>query len=347
MKKAFALSMAAAMVLSMSAMAFAASNSGLVDEEDGILPVVQVTPNTMYEYVSANSAGNKMIALDDGVAFGKTIYFALLINEGTEEEPDYKPATDAKSVSGLKVTPKWSDGASYVSGVEIVKKDGAYYVAVSTKGSSLEEINVTGKIYLKGTVGSGEYKEKVDGYFSVDFNLEYGTVTPNGSEKKLFVGDSLKVYDLEDVKYSDYTIYFSPDETAKNAVASVVTDVSNIDSILMGYNVDEVDSLTTIYNVANLDFVALTGTFRKTAEVTIYADEGTYLYKFEDGKISAVDAQYDEWEEGFVFNTRTLGTYVISDVKLDVTAGNTLLGSGSGSATTTTTPSNPNTGAAI
>ena len=319
MKKVFALSMAAAMVMSLSAVAFAA-NSGLTDDENGVLPVVQVQENAMYSYKSGNASGDKMVLMTEDPSFGKTVYFALLVNEGTEDAPNYQPATDSKSVSGLKVTPKWTDGGKYIKSVEIVKKDGAYYVAVATTGSELDEADIAGKIYLKGTVGSGDFKEKVDGYFEVDFGLAYGTIVPDPAEKKLFVGDELKVYDLEDIDNDEYTIYFSANGTSKNAVASAVTDVSNTEDILMGYNVDEIESIADLYPEANLDFVGLTASFKKTAEVTVYANEGTHLYKVEGGKLVEMDAQYDEWEEGFLFHAKTLGTYVISDVKLDVSA---------------------------
>ena len=338
MKKVFALSMAAAMVMSMSAAAFAA-NSGLNDSENSVLPAVQVKENAMYSYQSGNASGSKMELMTEDPAFGKTVYFALLVNEGTEEEPNYQPAKDSKSVSGLKVTPKWTDGAQYIKSVEIVKKDGAYYVEVVTTGSELEDADVAGKIYLKGTVGTGDYKEKVDGYFDVDFSVSYGTITPNPSDKKLFVGDEKKVYDLSDVDQSEYTIYYSANGTSKNAVASVVTDVTNTEDILLGYNVDENATIAQVYSKANLDFVNLTGSFKKTAEVTIYADEGKYLYQIVDNRLQTVNAEYDEWEEGFVFHAKNLGSYVISDVSLNTAA---IPSNGSNAGTT-----NPSTGAAL
>ena len=197
-------------------------------------------------------------------------------------------------------------------------------------------MDVAGKIYLKGTSGTGDLKEKIDAYFNVDLTVEYPAGNVDPEAKKLYVGDSKKVYDLDDVDNDEYTIYFGDD--TKTAVASAVTDVTNTKDILLGYKVDDVDAVVDAYPDANIDFVQLTANFKKTAEVTIYADEGTYLYKVVDGKVVAMDAEYDEWEEGFIFNAKTLGTYAISDVKLKAASAVETPGEG--------TTNNPTTGAA-
>ena len=366
MKKVFALALALAMVLSLAAVAFA-DNSYLKDEDGDVPSLFQVTMNKMFAYDKDEyKPENNYMGEVKTVSFGQTRYFELMNYEPvTQEEyasiskeaPEtafykldngsfkqieagdeaatvtkyiYTRVTDSKTVSGLKVTPKWTDGEKYVKSVEIVKKGGAYFVALTTTGSELEGEDLAGKIYLKGTSGTGDNKEKIDHYFDVDLTIEYKTnekanITLDDTVKKLYVADSKIVYDFEDVDRDEFTVYFVPkndakDKSSKNAVASVVADVTNEEEILLFYKVDEVDAVVDAYPDANLDFVALTGKFKKTAEVTLYADEGTYLYKVVDGKVVAMDAEYDEWEEGFLFNTKTLGTYVLSDVELDLDA---------------------------
>jgi hypothetical protein len=122
----------------------------------------------------------------------------------------------------------------------------------------------------------------------------------------------------------------------------VVIDATSEKEVLLGYDTDDVDEIVEAYGDANLDFYALTGTFKKTAEVTIEAAEGSYLYQIVDGKVKAVKAEYDEFEEAFIFNTRTLGTYVVSDIELTAAADDAVETVVSG----TTTSANPSTGAA-
>ena len=51
-----------------------------------------------------------------------------------------------------------------------------------------------------------------------------------------------------------------------------------------------------------------------------------------------VDAEYDDYDEGFYLKTKTLGAYVVSDTKLAVAAA---------TETDATATTNPTTGAAL
>ena len=342
MKKVFALALALAMVLSLASVAFAASNSELLSSDGSVNGYINVEPNQYYKWSSDDKVMKAQVD-DEGnaktPAFGNTVYFKMtcvpeedLTDEFLDDVDDMTDeefaafctadVTDSKQVSGLKITPKWTDGEKYVKSVEIVKKGGAYYVAVALTGSELDSAEVSGKIYLKGTSGTSDYKVKVDQYFTVELDVEYASVdkeeVAEKYAKKLYVSDTKTVYDLENVDYDEYTVYFGKE--TKSAIASAVVDVTNEEEVLLYYSIDEVESVVDAYPDANLDFVALTGKFKKTAEVTIYADEGTYLYKVVDGKVVPMDAEYDEWEEGFIFNAKTLGTYAISDVELKAAA---------------------------
>jgi hypothetical protein len=69
---------------------------------------------------------------------------------------------------------------------------------------------------------------------------------------------------------------------------------------------------------ADLEFLNFTGapTFSANAKVEIYADENKYLYEIKDGKLVESTFKYDEDAYAFVGKARTLGKYVISDMKL-------------------------------
>ena len=81
------------------------------------------------------------------------------------------------------------------------------------------------------------------------------------------------------------------------------------------------DALIEANPEANMDFFTLKAAprFNKIGEMTIYADGDVFKYIYEvdkDGQLKEVNATYDEDEEGFVFKTRQLGSYVMSDIEL-------------------------------
>ena len=78
-----------------------------------------------------------------------------------------------------------------------------------------------------------------------------------------------------------------------------------------------------MYPNADLSFFNGNGvTFNRTGEMFIPADAGTFIYEIKNGvPVEISDAKYDEHDEGFRFKTRTLGSYVVSDVMLDLMSG--------------------------
>lgn len=98
---------------------------------------------------------------------------------------------------------------------------------------------------------------------------------------------------------------------------------------------------------ANMDFITFTETpsFNKIGTAYIYASDDTFLYEVKDGKLVAVDADYNEDYEAWEFKTRTLGEYVISDKELNLDEINTVEDDkGDSSSETDGGKDNPDTG---
>jgi len=334
MKKLLSLMLALAMVLSLSAVAFAAAND--LKNSDKQAPSAIHVDGDHPLVLDAGKAS--MSTATDLPSFGKTVYYALYADADCTQ-----PITRLSELEDLKVSAKWDEGAQNVQRVELVRKSvslnggekaPACFVAVTTGGSSMEEIPLDGKIYLKGTVGSGKEKEKINHSFNVRLTIGYGRTVIDETQRGVEVAEGDRIYDLERNRQDEFTFTFGD-------IAEAVTDVASTDELLLGYDTDEIEILSLVYNVADLDFVSMRGAFRKTATVTIYAEPDTYLYQYADGRVTPVSATYDEIEEGFVFKTKTLGTYVISDIKLPSVQ------IGGQTQQTPAAPKNPSTGAAL
>lgn len=98
--------------------------------------------------------------------------------------------------------------------------------------------------------------------------------------------------------------------------------------MFLRYNDDEVEALTEKYPDATLEFHTFecnNKSFKRVGKLYIPADEielkdgkmgAPYLYEIVNGKITAVEAKYDSYDEEFVISTNKLGSYVVSDTKL-------------------------------
>jgi len=317
MKKALALVMAIAMVASMAAVSFAAVNA--------LTPVTPTTPaaagavanydTNLYTYTAST---DRMDIATAPIKFGSTVYVMLLddVNAGI---------TASKSVDNLKISATWTEGSEFVTGVEIVKLKTAYvdgvvdpakyfyYVAISTTGDQLEQEEVEGTIYLKGKSGSDktDANYKVDHKFAVNFTLGYPDAGAVGAS--LAVNSKNKtVYDFTASTDTEYEVTFG-------GKFVVTANVKSEKDVLLACNEDVIEEVDEAYPDANIDYYALTGAFKKTATVVVELEEGEeFLYAVVDGQVVEVNGEYDDWEEAFVFKARKLGTYIISDVELEL-----------------------------
>ena len=311
MKKALALIMAIAMIASLAVVSMAATQ--INPQDDATKPTTNFVRDThVYTFDKTNG-----YVPQGTIAFGKTAYVMLLDADDA--------AVGADAVKGLAVSAKWEKGAEYVKSVEIVKVGNAthgynYAIAFATQGSSLETVNVLGEVQVKGkslyeadTDGDNKLegqKATINYKFEIELDLGWASDVAPADNLALNDGDKV-VYDFDGIVNDKYDVDFG-------GKVKVVSDVKNMKKVLFAYNETADEALLDAYVDADLVFMNCTGSFRRTATVTIDLLDTEYLYEVVDGALVAVDGEYDDWTEEFTFKTRTMGNYVISDTELVV-----------------------------
>ncbi len=265
----------------------------------------------------------------DRINYGDVVYFAL-ISDATDGF-----VTESSAVSSTSIKKHWDEGSTYVASTEIVRKKDAgsgkyrYYLALGIKyNSTKSEHEIEGTISL---VKSGS-----DG-FDLDMDVY---LTVGKPEVDAYDGMTLTDKDVIYTFYSgdDYTIYLGDSDVGYfEAEGSSQTIVLRCDT-------DYDEDITKQYPNANLDFVNGNGaSFSRTGEMVIYAEKGDYLYSVDsDGALTKVTAKYDSGEDGFVFSTKTLGRYVISDTLLNVSSTSSSSSTASSSQSSSVTSSSAN-----
>ena len=124
-------------------------------------------------------------------------------------------------------------------------------------------------------------------------------------------------------------------------VATYTVDVDGQGKLNLAWNTDFNKDFGAMYDYANLHFFNFEGTpaFNKTGTMMVYAEPDTFIYEATADGAKAIDATYDEDYEAWVFKTRKLTSYVISDVEL-----NEKTVTDSSSSTTDGGKENPDTG---
>lgn len=350
MKKLFSLVLAISMIASLGAVAFAATDDVTADE------MIQGIDSTYY-YTEKDGVLNKQETTADlPLAYGKVAYFALFCTDNSESGGILSEAVVRYDVvKGIKPKITYEMGGSLIESVEIVKKKiaadaatsfgshpafYAYFLAVKVKSSTSTSVaDVIGEITLKK---SGQVDPDAEVYEGADFSFSVGfrSAVPASDGKTL--KDSARVYAF---KGNGTTAEYEEDEEFEfelygDAGYFIVNTVGQGKLVLWNTTKFNAD-VAAKYPEANLDFINGCGaSFNKTGELYLYADEGSYLYALKaDGTLAAVKAEYDEYEEAFLVKTRTLGSYVISDVELELAPAVV-------TPTEPAAPANPSTGAA-
>lgn len=229
------------------------------------------------------------------------------------------------------------------------ENDYAYFLAIKYNDStSVNDDDVVGTITL-----SKSKDPAIDKYeFDIEVNVDWENSWRQDSEWKVTGDVDIKAdtnyalkFDCDDV----VTLTFDDDSYFE-------VDVSGQSKLLFNYTTDYISRIAAKYPYAELNFWNGNGAkFNRVGEFFLSCEDLTgnqFLYQVtSDGKLAEVPgAEWDDSDEGFYFNTRVLGSYVVSDMELDVvdnSSSNSSNSSNSSSDVVVSTPviSNPSTGA--
>lgn len=331
MKKIFALTLAVAMVLSLSAAVFAA------DDEYAIW---MIDPSGNGPRKFSTDSNWVKAATGETINYGNTVYYELIgetFAGGVSSAVTYGPVEKFEAVNGVRINTNWTVGEDWVTKVELVKRkfEGGsgtggfeYFLAVSFKAAAMATgtADVVGEIFIRDTTGKNKINRNNDtgggtgetNKLTVAVELKYvAPAAGNISASAGTVTDGNRVFDFGSGD-EEFEISFADWGSA----TFTVNTIGQADLVLKAdakYNT----TVGALYPEANLDFFNGNGaTFNKTGEMFIPADAGSFIYELKNGVLVAINgASYDEYDEGFYFKTRTIGTYVISDVKLALAGG--------------------------
>ena len=326
MKRILALSLAVALALSLSAIVFAANDEYSI------------------EFIDSNAEGYRKFSSDNNwvatplnpvANYGNTVYYRLTgatYAGGVSSAVTYGPVTQYSAVAGTRIFADWSVGAEWVTKTELVMRRFQatglyeYFLAVTFKSSNTATgiADVVGEVYIKDTTGSNRInRNNITGggagetnTLAVHVELKYAPpVAGDATATNANITDTARRFQFITNGWEDEAFEFSF-STWGEATFTVDT-IGQGDLILKATNLYNSEIGAKFPN-ADLDFYNGNGvSFNKIGHMFTPAAEGSYIYELRNGTIYAIPGvTYDEYDEGFTFRTRTLGTYIVSDVAL-------------------------------
>ena len=322
MKKLFALAMAAVMAAGMTTVAFADTQNIYVSNWDSAWYVVgsdnRVDYVTDVEPEGGDTIAIPMFVWDDKDDDGE-------IDRGEKDSVfAYTSSYDGK----VYIDDVWSVGepAEVTTGwvnFEKVQKQLPWWMdkygdrQIKCVLITLPE-NDTNKVEdLAGEIRVGRSKSAAKkSPFTFDLELSYyadntltGTTARPWDGGELISGETgIVSFDKEegeiDIEFED--------------VATFTVDISGQGKLNLAWNTSFNKEFGAMYDYANLTFVNFEGTpsFSKNGTLMVYAEPDTFIYEVTEDGAKKVDAEYDEDYEAWVLTTRTLSSYVVSDVEL-------------------------------
>lgn len=244
---------------------------------------------------------------------------------------------------------KYDDGKNLVASIGFKDAEDRVEIKLKKDYTNTKEKNLDVTFTLKGKKSGRSDKPK-------DIKVRvYGTIAYALNEDKN--GDGISIVDTDNVRVPAtvsgatdfkkvvYEVQAPNDDkyglmefTASDTDVEVEVRVYEDDKLYLYNEVDADSDILKAYADADADITFLTfkgePTFNSTATVRFYKEEDSFVYGVKDGKLTNVNAKWDDDEGCFILKARTLGAYVFSDKKLSVS-----------SSTNSAASNNPDTGA--
>ena len=329
MKKWIAFSMASAMLLTMSTAAFADIATGVVSEEKPGWPNEfgfggQIKVMREEEVLSYDLEENNKIDLQPGDDLYIPLYYttaegeSVTIGASKEEMTGHVPYTGS-------IDKNWK--INFIDKSKTIIESTDFYRAES-KDSGL----VKGALYIKA--------QTVDSYNSLtDLEFNFGVYvserySQNKTEQIQIEGvfanpkaDKLVDFDWENNVYEKavWEVAEDQDGTATfnfNDDAYFTVRMFGGDKVMLDFDRTYDKAIADRY-IEDLYFYNFRGEldeFSATGTLTIPVEQEMFMYQIVNGALKATDAVYSEENEAMELKTRTLGNYVLTPTKLDISA---------------------------
>ena len=329
MKKWIAFSMASAMLLTMSTAAFADIATGVVSEEKPGWPNEfgfggQIKVMREEEVLSYDLEENNKIDLQPGDDLYIPLYYttaegeSVTIGASKEEMTGHVPYTGS-------IDKNWK--INFIDKSKTIIESTDFYRAES-KDSGL----VKGALYIKA--------QTADSYNSLtDLEFNFGVYvserySQNQTEQIQIEGvfanpkaDNLVDFDWENNVYEKavWEVAEDQDGTATfnfNDDAYFTVRMFGGDKVMLDFDRTYDKAIADRY-IEDLYFYNFRGEldeFSATGTLTIPVEQEMFMYQIVNGALKATDAVYSEENEAMELKTRTLGNYVLTPTKLDISA---------------------------
>ena len=329
MKKWIAFSMASAMLLTMSTAAFADIATGVVSEEKPGWPNEfgfggQIKVMREEEVLSYDLEENNKIDLQPGDDLYIPLYYttaegeSVTIGASKEEMTGHVPYTGS-------IDKNWK--INFIDKSKTIIESTDFYRAES-KDSGL----VKGALYIKA--------QTADSYNSLtDLEFNFGIYvserySQNKTEQIQIEGvfanpkaDNLVDFDWENNVYEKavWEVAEDQDGTATfnfNDDAYFTVRMFGGDKVMLDFDRTYDKAIADRY-IEDLYFYNFRGEldeFSATGTLTIPVEQEMFMYQIVNSALKATDAVYSEENEAMELKTRTLGNYVLTPTKLDISA---------------------------